>query len=446
MVRRSLVIKSLLYAAAVVCLSVPAAIWVGRSLMDLGRHDAMHKYLATQFEAAGREVERTMGPNGPDKAQLEDVGLMLHHKVRFVPWGDMRAYPAALRAQKLLFDERPIEQLPDHWLRLDRNGAPVGALELSLDPGGRPPPPPLPSLAWGWVVLLLLIIVPPLWLWVIRPLQAMTVVTRRLGSGDLDTPIVRTRHDEFGDLEAAFEQMRVELRGVMEQKERLLTDVSHEIRGPLARMTLALPLIAQQGTDSPYLELLAREVRTIDDLLERVLQLARGRRPMQQAKEPIDIGKLADELVAARELVAEQQGRVLKATCESAVIEGAPRAIQIALGNLIDNAIKYTLDGGRIEVTTRVEGNQAVFRVKDNGPGIGATHLPHIFEPFYRPDTSRSRETGGTGLGLAIVRTIAEGHGGSVSLDSAVGVGTTAEVRLPLSRGRRGTTSLLPGL
>jgi signal transduction histidine kinase len=97
----------------------------------------------------------------------------------------------------------------------------------------------------------------------------------------------------------------------------------------------------------------------------------------------------------------------------------------------VDNAVKYTPEGGQLELETGEQGHQAVFVVTDTGPGIPAAELPYVFEPFYRTDASRSRETGGVGLGLAIVRRIAQAHAGEVTLGAAAGGGTRAEMRLP---------------
>ncbi|MNT72997.1 Sensor histidine kinase YycG [compost metagenome] len=100
------------------------------------------------------------------------------------------------------------------------------------------------------------------------------------------------------------------------------------------------------------------------------------------------------------------------------------------MGNLLDNAIKY--GKGPLTIETGRDGRDALFAVRDRGPGIPEQDLPHLFEPFYRPDTSRSRQSGGTGLGLAIVKTVAQSHGGEATLASQVGEGTTAAFRLPL--------------
>ncbi|MDB5100087.1 MAG: two-component sensor histidine kinase [Cyanobacteria bacterium RYN_339] len=453
MVRRSLLAKSLLYASLVVCLSVPAATWIGRILMDQGRQAEMSQFLGPQFQALGEEIERSAPVTGPTQAQLTNFEMISHHALRFVPWEQTSAYPAELVTQRQLVDPKAPnphgpEGAPHHWLRLERDGKPFGALELTPQfhrlggPGGRggrngrPPGPggpggPIPWYSGLWVLLLVAIIVPPLWLWVIRPLRAMVAVANRLGAGDLDTPVAINRRDEFGTLERAFETMRSEVKRTMDQKERLLIDVSHEIRGPLSRMTLALPLLRQQGMGGPILDLFAREMKAADDLLERVLQLGRGLRSASLQAEPLDLADLAEQLAVDREIVAGQHGVKLTTACEPATVLGDGPALSIAMANLVDNALKYTGAGGNIRIVTAVEGSQAVFRVIDDGPGIAADHLPYLFEPFYRPDDSRSRETGGTGLGLSIVRNIARAHGGDATLTSNEGQGTTAEIRLP---------------
>jgi signal transduction histidine kinase len=422
---------------AVVCLSVPAASWVGHKLFEQGRQAEMAQTLGPQFQAIGEELARG-APNAPTQAQLTNFELISRHAIRFVPWDHPGEYPAALAAQPLILDTRrgpPDGPNPHHhWLRLDRNGQPFGALEFTPQfhrmpgPGGRGPNPWFTLL---WVLLLVAILVPPLWLWVIRPLRQMVAVANRLGGGDLETPVAIDRKDEFGELERAFEGMRAELKRTLDQKERLLIDVSHEIRGPLSRMNLALPLLRQQGLAGPLLDLFGREIKAADELLERVLQLSRGQRAATLGAEPLDLGAIAGRLVADRELVAGQRALTLVGAPAPAPATGDEQALGIAMANLLDNALKYTGAGGNIRVSTAVEGSEAVFRVADDGPGIAPEHLPAIFDPFYRPDDSRSRETGGTGLGLSIARNIARAHGGEAHLHSQPGQGTTAEIRIP---------------
>ncbi|MEP6759627.1 MAG: ATP-binding protein, partial [Actinomycetota bacterium] len=117
-------------------------------------------------------------------------------------------------------------------------------------------------------------------------------------------------------------------------------------------------------------------------------------------------------------------------------IAGSAHDLSLLVGNLVDNAIRYTQPGGSVDVEVRAEPNTLLLRVRDTGIGIPQRDLPRVFERFYRVDQARSRETGGTGLGLAIVKHVTENHGGEVSVDSELGLGTTFEVRLPLGTDR----------
>lgn len=436
MVGRSLVAKIYLYAAAVSMLTLPLAFMATRTVRDAGRMEGMRSFLAPQLTFIERELEREAIDGEPTPERLDELGAALRHQIRFVPWSQAGDYPDALRTANHLIDERPPnrDRPPRHWLRIDRDGKPIGAVALqpARPPFGRPPGPFDPVPAMIWVVVLVLVIVPPLWVWVIRPLKAMAAATRRLASGDLQTPFVSRRQDEFGELERAFDQMRIELRRVIEQKERLLTDVSHEIRGPLARMTLALPLLHQEGASGPITEIFERELKAADTLLSEVLALARGQRSAALVMAPADLATIAAAALKDRAIAIEHKAQRIVPELQPAPVLGDERLIARAIGNLLDNALKYTPNGGLIQVWSGQEAGWSVLRIVDDGIGIAPAHLPQIFEPFYRPDDSRSRETGGTGLGLAIVRTIVQSHGGSIGLSSTKGKGTMVELRLPL--------------
>jgi signal transduction histidine kinase len=288
-------------------------------------------------------------------------------------------------------------------------------------------------MAWVWVLLLLLAIVPPLWLWVLRPLRRMVEVAARLGSGDLATPVPQTHRDEFGALERAFEQLRVALAQSMATRERLLLDVSHEIRGPLARMMLALPLLERDPPNGPIKAVLEGEVRAIDRLTEEVLAVARAGYQEVLQPAPVDLPDMLTELGTERQLATADKHVALVLELAPVTALGDARLLHRAAANVLDNAIKFTRPGGTIRVACREERGEAVLQVADSGPGIAAEHLPRIFEPFYRPDDSRSRETGGTGLGLSIVREIASRHGGTVAIDCPPDGGTVVTLRVPLA-------------
>ena len=443
MVNRSLVVKTTLYAALVFLAAIPPTTFFAGKLMEAGRrHQAPH-FVDRQLAFIERDLERGwQGPPSEADLQALSEALPVPHRLRFVAW-DAPGVPPELDTVERLVDDTPGHERPEHWVRIDRDGRPVGAVAMTPQwrpPGGRPfggppgprPPGPFgPQMAWVWLLLLMLIIVPPIYLWVLRPLREMVGVAHRLGSGDLDTPVAVSRKDEFGELERAFEHMRTELKLAVEQRERLLTDVSHEIRAPLARMMIALPLLRKEGAPGPVTEIFEAELRHVDDLLGEVLALARaGYQPMF-APERLDLAEIARGLAADWAHFAEQGQRTVTLALAPVAVMGDRRLLTRAVSNLLDNALKYTSPGGQVRLVTRLEGGQAVLVVEDDGPGIAPSDMAMIFEPFYRPDTSRSRETGGAGLGLSIVKRIAEAHGGEVALRPRPEGGTLAELTLP---------------
>lgn len=442
--QRSLITRVYVYAIAVLVLSFVAVFFVGRAMVDEGQVELLKQFGNDQVAFIGREAEATMKTRpAPDAARLDDLSRSLHVDLTFVPWTETGAYPKRLATEKTLSrpGDRPGRWQRDHWVRLDVNGAPQGALKVEFN---RPRPPRgggLPELVPGrhrlpltaaltWMGLLALIIVPALWFWVLRPLRRMVAVADRLGHGDLSTPVPIDRKDEFGELELAFESLRQRVQQMLTARERLLRDISHELRAPLSRMAIAVSLL-RDDRPSPYLDQIERDMATMDGLIGEVLALARGRSPEAMQQETVDLAEIVSGLLADRALVLAQRPTPLETRLASAPVIGDRRLLARAMGNLIDNALKYTPDTAPIRLETDVAHDRSVFRVVDRGPGIPAADLGQIFEPFYRPDTSRSRDTGGTGLGLAIAKAIAEGHQGVATLRSTEGGGTTAELNFP---------------
>lgn len=233
------------------------------------------------------------------------------------------------------------------------------------------------------------------------------------------------------------------LREMEDTRREFVANVSHELRTPLAIFQGYLEMLE----DNP--DLPADEVRGIigvmrkhsgrlNALVDDLLALARLESHREGiACEAIDLGPFLER--AMKDWAGRFRSRNLAATVEIAPgtppLAADPALLEQALGNLLDNAAKYTAPGGAIAVRVRAEAGAMILAVADTGIGIPAKDLPHIFERFYRVQKDRSRETGGTGLGLAIVKHIAERHGGSVGAESVPGQGTTISLRLPLAAG-----------
>jgi signal transduction histidine kinase len=421
MVRRSLLVRVYLYGLTV-AIGVGALAFQGqRLLLAHGHRELMRQVSQDQAQVVGEVLEGS--PGAPGKEKLATLARVAHATLVYVPWDDRPLLKPLAGAKVVQLGPR------EYLVRLDREGRAVGALDVTF---GRPPRLPYRLPLWWaflFVTILALVILPPLWLWVIRPLRQMVEVANRLGAGELETPVAVRRRDELGDLERAFEGLRVRIQQQLAARERLLTDISHELRGPLARMALALPLARRRAEPGPYLDEVEREMNAMEAMIAELLAFARE--DAAGGADAVDLRELADEALAERGLALEAKQMQVVRRLAAAPTVGNRRLLARALGNLVDNALKYTPAGGTLELETRRDGPEAVFAVLDDGPGIPAAELPYVFEPFYRPDLSRSRESGGVGLGLAIVRRIAHAHAGEVTLQPAAGGGTRAELRLP---------------
>lgn len=229
-----------------------------------------------------------------------------------------------------------------------------------------------------------------------------------------------------------------ELRRLESIRRDFVASASHELRTPVAAIrgyaeTLAAG-VKDEATAARFLAGLSRQAERLSNLIDDLLDLSRiesgGMRLVPQSSTAAAV--LARQADFARDR-AERQGIDLQLETAAAdlTVFADPRAIDMAVGNLVENAIKYTPPGGRVILSARRENGSTLFVVRDTGPGIQAEHLARIFERFYRIDAGRAREAGGTGLGLAIAKHIAQQSGGDVGVESKPGVGSTFWVRLP---------------
>lgn len=230
-------------------------------------------------------------------------------------------------------------------------------------------------------------------------------------TGHLDIPIATSDRDEVGRLATAFDAMLTQLARSRDDQRRLVQDAGHELRTPLTSLRTNLSVLRRFDELAPdnrrrLLDDLDSETRELTTLADELVELATDRRAVEQAV-PVDLAELA-ERVADR--FRRRTGRAIDVQAEpSAVVEGRPQALERALSNLVDNAIKFDPGG---EEPVRIEVGPDHVQVLDRGPGIDAADTPHVFERFYRATSARS--VTGSGLGLAIVREIADLHGGVV--------------------------------
>ena len=228
-----------------------------------------------------------------------------------------------------------------------------------------------------------------------------------------------------------------EERKLSQAKSDFVSNASHELRTPLTSIrgyleTYLDALHRQEAPDQKFLDIALssalRMERLIDDLL-LLSQSESSATPLE--KEEITVSVFLSRVAELHRRPAEDAGKTLETVPGEGTFHADLRMLTMAVSNLVDNAIKYGKEGGRITVSGKIEGENCLLEVADNGPGIPAEHLPRLFERFYRVDKDRSRNSGGTGLGLSIVRRIVESQGGSIQALSRLGEGTRFNIRLP---------------
>jgi two-component system sensor histidine kinase BaeS len=261
---------------------------------------------------------------------------------------------------------------------------------------------------------------------VVRPLRTMAAAARRAGDGDLAARVpAERRADEVGELARAFNTMAARREQSEDARRRLVSDVSHELRTPIANVRGwleaaqdGLATLDRQLVDSLHEETLHLQ-RLTDDLHDLALAEAGELRLSPVA---IDLGEMLSQVALS---FASPR---LTVDCEpGATVSADPVRLRQVVLNLLANALRHTPDDGSVVLA----GSPGTITVTDTGEGISADDLPHVFDRFRRVDPSRTRATGGTGLGLAIVKQIVDAHGGSVTIESVVGEGTTVTVRIP---------------
>jgi two-component system phosphate regulon sensor histidine kinase PhoR len=228
-----------------------------------------------------------------------------------------------------------------------------------------------------------------------------------------------------------------EIRALEKTKKDFVVNVSHELRTPLTAIKGFLETIEPRAEEEnkPYLEIIRRNTERLIAIVQDLLVLSElEERGPKIDKSDVDMKALAESILKMFERRANDKGLalLLEASPHLPPVQADPGQMEGLLLNLIDNAVKYT-EKGSVKVRLSTRDAQLVLEVEDTGPGIGAEHLPHIFERFYVVDKSRSKKLGGTGLGLAIVKHIVAAHAGSVAVRSRVGEGTTFSVLLPLA-------------
>lgn len=324
-----------------------------------------------------------------------------------------------------------------------RDGVFAGVVARRLPPPLQAyPGPPLSLLllALGVCVAATLLASIPLSRAVVQPVETLARSVKRFGSGELGARAALSRRDEIGELAHAFDDMAARIQSLLRTERRLLADVSHELRTPLARIRVILELAADGDPASvrPYLLEIAQDLAELEGLVDDVLASARiamAADRLGQASLPMHwtnagIASVVEKSRARFERLHPKRSLETRIDADAGDMACDPTLLRRAVDNLLDNAAKHA-PGAHVTLRVAQDADEVSIEVADEGPGMSAEAAARAFEPFFREDASRDRRTGGFGLGLSIVRTIAEAHGGRVTLESKPGVETRVTIRIP---------------
>lgn len=328
-------------------------------------------------------------------------------------------------------------------------------LVMGLPPGPRvflgPRGMPIPGLIIG-VITSGLVCYFLSW-YMTKPIVRLRAATRQLAAGDLSARTgapVSKRRDEVAGLMRDFDGMAERLESLVKAQSRLLNDISHELRSPLARLNVALGLARQRaGVESAdMLDRIELEASRLNELIGRILTLARledGEQGIPST--PVPLNELVENVAEDAEFEAQARLSHVRTTIPPGEwdVRGNASLLHSAIENVVRNAIRYTQEGTSVEIELAscptAKGPEAVLSVSDVGPGVPVDALEKMFEPFYRLDDARGRLTGGVGLGLAITERAVRFHGGKVTARNRPEGGLTVEIRLPLIAGSFGLSA-----
>lgn len=280
----------------------------------------------------------------------------------------------------------------------------------------------------GGLLLVAIVLCYLLALYLASPIRKLRQATRRFADGDLRSrvaPSVGRRRDEIADLARDFDEMAERVETLITSQKRLNSDISHELRSPLARLNVALEIAKQKANaeTTPILQRIEAESTRLNDMIGRLLILAKlesGATEVEHVR--VDLGELIRDVAADADFEAQAKGKSVEvsATDECAVM-GSDELLRSAIENVLRNAVRYTKEGTSVDVRLERNNGHAIVRIADHGGGVPDDELANLFRPFYRVGEARERRTGGTGLGLAIAERAVKAHKGTITAQNQNG-------------------------
>jgi two-component system, OmpR family, sensor kinase len=433
---RSIFSTILLWGVATIGLSLVGYYATSRLFDDHRRRppDMMSKTQTLQLELARRALEDG-GPEGLSRylRKLDEIFVAQHFLVdadgKDLADGTDRSALLA-RATSRKSPGHPPDDVPGVFSRLSEDGR--ARLLILAPPRARGGGDFLPY--YLWILLVVVLLGYSLAVHLARPLLSLRSAVDRFGRGELSTRIGWNRKDEIGELARAFDLMADRIETLMSAERRLLQDVSHELRSPLARLGFAIELARTGGDAGLSLDRIKRDVDRLSSLVNALLQLTSAEGdPHSRNLRPVRLDELLGNLLDDCSVEADAKQCHLSLTEDGhPSVLGDAELLRRAIENVLRNAIRHAPDGTLIEVELRGRPDLATITVRDFGTGVPDEALGSIFKPFFRVDDDRSRSSGGVGLGLSIARRAIDLHRGRIEAHNAC-PGLRVVIELPVS-------------
>jgi signal transduction histidine kinase len=268
-----------------------------------------------------------------------------------------------------------------------------------------------------------------------QPVRQLQRAVERFGRGDLSARAASGRRDELGDLARTFDRMAGRIQTLVAAERRLLLDISHELRSPLARLRVAVELARSGENREAAINRIEKEAERLNALVSGLLDVTRAEGdPASLRHEPVQLDGLLEELVADASLEAQARGcEVRLLAARPVTVEGDAELLRRALENVLRNAVRHAPEHTTVEASLQAVDGRAAIHIRDYGPGVPPEALPHLFDAFYRVESDRARASGGAGLGLSIARRAIELHHGEIHAHNA-GPGLEVDIHLPGAR------------
>jgi two-component system sensor histidine kinase CpxA len=336
-----------------------------------------------------------------------------------------------------------LKKIGPHWSPYDNDSRMMlawpsrdGKYRMIIDaPAPSGPWSSLP--AYAWIGLAAVVFCYILAVQFAGPLRKLEQTVEKFGGGNLAVRASAKRKDEFGNLARAFNVMADRIETLLKAERRLLQDVSHELRSPLARLEFAVELARTSPDQNRSLDRIKKEIDRLSTLVSELLQVTRAENdPESRNLLALDLRHVVEDVIEDSQVEADARSVKLTAMGDSGALEamGDRELLRRAIENVVRNAIRYAPEHSSVEITLKRESRQAVIAIRDFGPGVPEESLPHLFKPFYRAEADRNRNSGGgVGLGLSIAERAVAVHNGRIRASNAK-PGLQVEIMLPTDK------------